>query len=136
MKNQILLSGVAPSGNFHIGNYLGAIKQWVELQKSYRVFAMVADLHAITTPQDPEKLHIKTLEIAKLLVACGINPKKSVVFLQSHVPAHTELGWILNTLTSLGELERMTQFKEKQEKSGVLAGLLNSPTLMAADILL
>lgn len=136
MKKQTLLSGVQPSGNFHIGNYLGAIRQWVEFQKTHRVFAMIADLHAITIPQEPETLRKNTLGVAKLLLACGMDPKNSVIFVQSQISAHTELGWILNTLTPLGELERMTQFKEKQEKSGVLAGLLNYPTLMAADILL
>lgn len=133
---QTLLSGVQPSGNFHIGNYLGAIRQWVEFQKNHRVFAMIADLHAITIPQEPEMLRKNTLSVAKLLLACGIDPKTSILFVQSQIPAHTELGWILNTLTPLGELERMTQFKEKKEKAGVLAGLLNYPTLMAADILL
>ena len=108
----------------------------MELQKSYHVFPMIADLHAITVPQEPEELHKKILEVAALLIACGIDPKKSVVFVQSHVSAHAELGWILNTMTPVGELERMTQFKEKTEKAGVLAGLLNYPTLMAADILL
>lgn len=135
-KKQIILSGIAPSGNFHIGNYLGAIRQWVELQKTHRVFAMIADLHAITIPQEPEMLHKNTLSVARILLACGMDPKKSVIFVQSQISAHTELGWILNTLTPLGELERMTQFKEKKEKAGVLAGLLNYPTLMAADILL
>lgn len=136
MKNQAILSGIAPSGNLHIGNYLGALKQWVDLQNDYTVFAMVADLHAITVPQDPKVLHAKTLEIAKIMVASGIDPKRSVIFIQSHVPAHAELGWILNTLAPVGELERMTQFKEKKEKAGILAGLLNYPTLMAADILI
>ncbi len=131
-----LLSGVQPSGNFHIGNYLGAIRQWVEFQKTHRVFAMIADLHAITIPQEPEMLRKNTLNVARILLACGMDPKKSVIFVQSQIPAHTELGWILNTLTPIGELERMTQFKEKKEKAGVLAGLLNYPTLMAADILL
>ncbi len=133
---QILLSGVQPSGNFHIGNYLGAIKQWVDLQKTHRVFAMIADLHAITIPQESDALRKNTLSVARILLACGMNPKKSVLFVQSQIPAHAELGWILNTITPLGELERMTQFKEKKEKAGVLAGLLNYPTLMAADILL
>lgn len=137
MKSQpILLSGIQPSGDLHIGNYLGAIKQWVELQKSHRVFIAIVDLHAITIPQDPEKLREKTLEVAALLIACGIDPKKSVLFIQSHVPTHTELMWILNTITPVGELERMTQYKEKQEKSGLMAGLLNYPVLQAADILL
>ncbi|TSD04637.1 MAG: tryptophanyl-tRNA synthetase [Parcubacteria group bacterium Greene0714_36] len=131
-----LLSGIQPSGALHIGNYLGAIKQWVDLQRDYRVFAMIADLHAITIPQEPEVLRQKTLEVAALLIACGIDPKKSTVFIQSHVPAHAELAWILNTVTPLGELERMTQFKEKKGKQGELAGLLNYPVLMAADILL
>lgn len=131
-----LLSGIQPSGELHIGNYLGAIKQWVELQKTHRVFITIVDLHAITVPQDPEKLHEKTLEVAALLLACGIDPKKSVLFVQSHVPAHAELMWILNTLTPVGELERMTQFKEKREKAGVLSGLLIYPVLQAADILL
>jgi tryptophanyl-tRNA synthetase len=131
-----LLSGIQPSGDLHIGNYLGAIKQWVELQKRYNVFVAIVDLHAITIPQDPKKLYERTLEVAALLIACGIDPKKSVLFIQSHVPAHTQLAWILNTITPVGELERMTQFKEKREKAGVLAGLLNYPILQSADILL
>lgn len=131
-----ILSGIAPSGNFHIGNYLGAIRQWVEFQKTHQVFAMIADLHAITIPQEPEMLRKNTLGVARILLACGMDPKKSTIFVQSQIPAHTELGWILNTLTPIGELERMTQFKEKKERAGVLAGLLNYPTLMAADILL
>ena len=133
---KISFSGIQPSGTLHIGNYLGAIKQWVELQKSYRVFVMIADLHALTLPQEPEELRKKTSEVAALLVACGIDPGKSFIFIQSHVPAHAELGWILNTITPVGELERMTQFKEKRERAGTLAGLLTYPTLMAADILL
>ena len=136
MKSHVILSGIAPSGNLHIGNYLGALKQWVELQKTHRVFAMVADLHAITTPQEPDELRKKTREVAGLMIACGIDPEESVVFIQSHVPAHTQLAWILNTITPIGELERMTQFKDKKEKAGTLAGLLNYPVLMAADILL
>lgn len=136
MKSQVILSGIMPTGNIHIGNYLGAIKQWVELQKSCHVFVMIADLHTITTPQDPKELSVKTLEVAALLIACGIDPQKSTLFIQSHVPAHAELAWILNTITPIGELERMTQFKEKQDKAGALAGLLNYPVLQAADILL
>src|SRR3989338_1002961 len=141
MQNKIILSGIQPSGDLHIGNYLGAIKQWVELQKSHRVFVIIVDLHAITVPQDPEKLHAKTLETAALLLACGIDPKKSVLFIQSHVPAHTELMWILNTMTPIGELERMTQYKDKRQMTnskghGTFTGLLNYPVLQAADILL
>lgn len=137
MEKPILLSGVQPSGVLHIGNYLGAIRQWADLQQDYQVFAMIADLHAITVPQEPEELRKKTLEIATLLVACGIDPEKSVIFVQSHIPAHAELAWILNTITPLGELERMTQFKDKKEKQAeTYAGLFNYPVLMAADILL
>lgn len=132
----ILLSGIQPSGELHIGNYLGAIKQWVELQKTHRVFIIIVDLHAITVPQEPEKLHENTLKTAGLLLACGIDPEKSTLFIQSHVPAHAELAWILNTITPVGELERMTQYKDKQKKTGVMAGLLNYPVLQAADILL
>lgn len=135
-ERQIMFSGIMPTGNIHIGNYLGAIEGWVQLQKSeWQLYIMIADLHAITTPQDPLKLSKKTLEVAMLLVACGIDPKKTILFVQSHVPAHTELAWILNTITPLGELNRMTQFKEKRGL-GAMAGLLNYPVLQAADILL
>lgn len=135
-EKQILLSGIQPSGQLHIGNYLGAIKQWVAFQKKYKEYIEIADLHAITVPQDPLKLRENTLKTAAWLFACGINPKRSTVFIQSQIPAHTELAWILITLTSIGELERMTQYKEKREKSGLFAGLLNYPVLQAADILL
>ena len=134
-----VLSGVQPSGTLHIGNYLGAIKQFVALQDEYDAFFCVVDLHAITVPQNPEQLRANTLEVAATYLAAGIDPQKSTIFIQSHVPAHAELGWILNTMTPLAELERMTQFKEKaksREREGVYAGLLNYPTLMAADILL
>lgn len=140
MQKPIVFSGIQPSGNLHIGNYLGAIKQFVELQKNTEAIFCVVDEHAITVPQNPEDLWVKTLEVAKLYLACGINPAKTVIFIQSHVPAHAELGWILNTITPLGELERMTQFKDKagelKKSEGIPAGLLNYPTLMAADILL
>ena len=137
MPKNILLSGIQPSGSdLTIGNYLGAIKQWVDLQKTYKMFLPIVDEHAITVPQEPERLHENTLTVASLLLACGIDPKKTTLFLQSHVPAHFELAWLLNTMTPVGELERMVQFKEKSEKAGVLAGLLNYPVLQAADILL
>lgn len=110
---QRLFSGIQPSGNLHLGNYLGAIKQWVELQEKYEAIFCVVDLHAITVPQDPAELRKKTLEIAKIYLAAGIDPNKSTMFIQSHVPAHTELGWILNTVATMGELERMTQFADK-----------------------
>lgn len=133
-----IFSGIQPSGNLHIGNYLGAIKQWVKLQNSdeYRNIFCVVDEHAITIPQDPKVLRKKIMEITLIYLAAGIDPEKSIIFIQSHVPPHTELAWILNTITPLGELERMTQFKDKSERKGLLAGLLNYPTLMAADILL
>ena len=138
-KKKIIFSGTAPSGNIHIGNYLGAIKQWVEMQNTgeYQNIFCVVDEHAITTPQYPAKLRSKILEVFTLYLALGIDPEKSIIFVQSNVPEHTELGWILNTITPIGELERMTQFKDKSQKQkSVLAGLLNYPTLMAADILL
>lgn len=141
MKNgkKTIFSGLAPSGNIHIGNYLGAIKQWVEMQDSeeFQNIFCVVDEHAITTTQDPEKLRAKILEVFILYLACGIDPEKSIIFVQSGVSEHAELGWILNTMTPIGELERMTQFKDKSQKQkSVLAGLLNYPVLMAADILL
>jgi len=138
-KKKTIFSGVAPSGNIHIGNYFGAIKQWVDLQNSgdYRTIFCVVDEHAITVPQDPKKLRAKIMEVAALYLSAGIDPSKSLVFIQSHVSEHAELGWILNTITPLGELQRMTQFKDKSGKQkSILAGLLNYPTLMAADILL
>ncbi len=137
MKQERILSGVQPSGKLHIGNYLGAIKQFVALQNDYEAYYCVVDEHAITTPQNPKDLRRNTLSTALAYLAAGIDPKISVIFVQSHVSAHTELGWILNTQTPIGELERMTQFKDKTAKGGEIhAGLLNYPTLMAADILL
>ncbi|PIR70675.1 MAG: tryptophan--tRNA ligase [Candidatus Niyogibacteria bacterium CG10_big_fil_rev_8_21_14_0_10_42_19] len=139
-KKQTVFSGVQPTGVLHIGNYLGAIRQFVDLQYTNESVFCVVDHHAITVPQVPEEFHENTLKVAMLYIACGIDPKESIVFIQSHSTEHTELAWILNTMTPLGELERMTQFKEKTEgrtkKEGVLAGILNYPTLMAADILL
>ncbi len=138
-NKKVIFSGVAPSGNIHIGNYLGAIKQWVESQEkpdNKNIFCIV-DQHAITIPQDPEKLKSKIMEVAMLYLATGIDPEKSIIFIQSQVPEHSELNWILSTITPLGELERMTQFKDKSQKQkSVLAGLLNYPILMASDILL
>ncbi len=134
-----LFSGIQPSGNLHLGNYLGAIKQWVDMQDDHEAIFCIVDLHAITVPQDPVALRAKTLEIAKIYLASGINPEKSTLFIQSHVPAHTELGWILNTIARMAELERMTQFKDKAQKGGAGesgVGLFTYPVLMAADILL
>lgn len=116
MKQRIF-SGIQPSGNLHIGNYLGAIKNWVKLQDEYDSIFCVVDLHAITVPQDPEKLRQKTIEIAKIYLAAGIDPSKCSIFIQSHVKEHAELMWILNTIAKIGELERMTQFKDKSRIS-------------------
>jgi tryptophanyl-tRNA synthetase len=135
-EKQIAVSGVQPSGDIHVGNYLGAIKQFIELQNNYHTYFFIADLHALTEQPDPKQLEKRTIELAAMYLACGLDPKKTTLFLQSHIHQHTELGWILNTMTPMGELERMTQYKEKSEKHGVLAGLFNYPTLMAADILL
>lgn len=138
MEKETIFSGVAPSGIIHLGNYLGAIKNWVELQPDYRNIFCVVDLHAITIPQYPLELKKKTLEVAKVYLAAGIDPKKSIIFVQSHVKEHAELTWILNTITRLPELERMTQYKEKalQHKKDLNMGLFDYPVLMAADILL
>ncbi len=134
-----VFSGVQPSGHLTIGNYLGALKQWVKVQHEYDSFFCVVDLHAITVPQDSDALRAGSREVAGLYLACGIDPKISTVFIQSHVPAHSELAWILGCYSPLGWLYRMTQFKDKSAKQGtdsVGAGLLFYPTLMAADILL
>lgn len=134
-----LFSGVQPSGNLHLGNYLGAIQNWITLQDEYEAIFCVVDLHAITVPQDPVELRKKTIEIAKIYLAAGIDPSKATLFVQSHVPEHTELAWILNTVARLGDLEKMTQFKDKSgksEKETIGVGLYDYPVLMAADILL
>lgn len=138
-NKKIIFSGVVPSGNIHIGNYFGAIRQWVELQNTgeHKNIFCVVDEHALTTPQDPAKLRSKILEVFTLYLALGLDPEKSIIFVQSSVSEHAELGWILNTITPIGELERMTQFKDKSQKQkSILAGLLNYPVLQAADILL
>jgi tryptophanyl-tRNA synthetase len=136
-----VLSGVQPSGNLHLGNYLGAIKRWVDNQEQFDNFFCIVDLHAITVPQDPDALRRTTRELAAFYLAAGIDPQKSTVFVQSHVPAHAELAWLLNCITPMGWLERMTQFKDKSAKEGdnkerISTGLFDYPVLMAADILL
>ena len=132
-----IFSGIQPSGELHIGNWLGAVQNWVNLQRTYDCIFCVVDLHAITSKYDPASLAIRTREMATGLLACGIDPARSVLFVQSHVPEHSELQWLLNTVTPIGELERMTQFKDKSQRfESVPAGLLNYPVLMAADILL
>lgn len=133
-----VFSGVRPSGKVTIANYIGAISQWLELQKTRENIFCIVDLHAITTSTDPKELKKNILEFAKIYLASGIDPKKSNIFVQSHRPEVTELAWILSTITYFGELKRMTQFKEKAEKhpENINAGLFNYPILMAADILL
>jgi tryptophanyl-tRNA synthetase len=138
MGKQRILSGVQPTGNLHLGNYLGAIRNWVEAQGEYDNFFCVVDLHAITVPHNPATLAQDTYTIAALYLACGIDLQYSTIFVQSHVSAHSELAWLLNCVTPLNWLERMIQFKEKALKQGenVSVGLLDYPVLMAADILL
>jgi len=132
-----ILSGIQPTGQLHIGNYLGATRNWTELQLNHDCFFMIADLHALTASQDPKEFAGTTLAKFVELLAVGLNPEKCVIFVQSQIKEHTELAWILSTLTPLGELERMTQFKDKAKKydTNINAGLLTYPTLMAADIL-
>ena len=138
MGKQRVLSGVQPTGNLHLGNYLGAIRNWVEIQDQYDNFFCVVDLHAITVPHNPATLAADTYAIAALYLACGIDLQYSSIFVQSHVSAHSELAWLLNCITPLNWLQDMIQFKEKALKQGenVGAGLLTYPVLMAADILL
>jgi tryptophanyl-tRNA synthetase len=133
-----LFSGIQPSGDIHIGNYLGAIRNWVQLLEEFECLYCVVDLHAVTIPYEPATLQARILETAAVNIACGIDPVRCTLFVQSHVPEHTELTWLLNTVTPVGDLFRMTQFKDKarQHEAAVNAGLLNYPVLMAADILL
>ena len=137
-KKKVILSAIQPSGTITLGNYLGALRNWVKLQDDYNCIFAIADLHAITVRQDPQKFRQNILNAYALLLACGIDPEKSPVFIQSHVHTHAELAWLLNCYTQFGELSRMTQFKDKSQKyaNNVNAGLFTYPTLMAADILL
>lgn len=137
-KTKILFSGIQPTGNIHIGNYLGALKNWVELQDKYKTIYSIVDWHALTIDQDPKKYKDRVLETAIDLLAIGIDPKKSILFVQSQVKGHTDLAWIFNTLTPTAELERMTQYKDKakQNKHNINVGLFDYPVLQAADILL
>jgi tryptophanyl-tRNA synthetase len=137
MEKKRVFSGIQPSGDLHIGNYLGAISRWVEGQEDGLNIFCVVDMHAITVPQSPAVLREKTFEVVGLLLASGIDPKKSILFVQSHNPDHANLAWVLNCFTSMGQMSRMTQFKEKSEKKKfVSVGLFDYPALMAADILL
>jgi len=137
-KNKIVFSGVQPSGDLHIGNYLGAIKNFISMQHEYDCLFCVVDLHAITVKQDPIELKNNTYEVVATYIASGIDPKRSIIFNQSHVSSHAELAWILNCVCRIGWLNRMTQFKEKagNDKENASSGLFSYPTLMAADILL
>ncbi|WP_026196333.1 tryptophan--tRNA ligase [Corynebacterium lubricantis] len=139
-EKQRVLSGIQPTADsYHLGNYLGALKQWIELQEEFDAFYFIPDLHAITVEQDPEELRHRTVAGAAQLIALGIDPAKSTLFVQSHVPQHAELTWVLQCLTGFGEASRMTQFKDKSQKQGqdrTTVGLFTYPVLMAADILL
>ena len=132
-----IFSGVQPTGNLHLGNYLGAIKNWVSLQKDFECIFCIVDLHAITIKQDPKELENNTIEVTAAYLASGINPKKTIIFNQSSVSAHTELTWLLSCFTPIGWLNRMTQFKEKagKRKDNAVLGLYSYPVLMASDIL-
>lgn len=139
MENKkIIFSGVQPSGNITLGNYLGAIKNWVGLQDEYNCCYAMMDMHTITVRQTPAELRKRTLDLMKIYIACGIDPEKSLLFIQSQVPAHAQLAWVLDCYTYMGELSRMTQFKDKCAKhaDNINAGLFTYPVLMAADILL
>ncbi|BDM65910.1 tryptophan--tRNA ligase [Shewanella sp. NFH-SH190041] len=138
MSKPIVFSGAQPSGELTIGNYLGAMRQWVNMQDSHDCLYCVVDQHAITVRQDPAKLREACLDTLALYLACGIDPQKSTVFVQSHVPQHAQLAWALNCYTQMGELSRMTQFKDKSQKhaNNINVGLFGYPVLMAADILL
>lgn len=133
-----LFSGIQPSGDLMIGNYIGSIKNWVKMQDDYNCLFSLVNMHAITVEQDPKELHQRSLDFVALYLASGIDPNKSTVFIQSHVPEHAELAWILNCSTYMGELSRMTQFKDKSQKheQNINVGLFDYPVLMAADILL
>lgn len=137
-NKKTIFSGIQPSGDLTIGNYFGALKNWVKLQEEYNSFYCIVDLHAITVRQIPKELRRRTLEVLAIYIAAGLDPEKSTLFIQSHVPEHVEAAWLLNCFTYLGELNRMTQFKDKSQNAGesISAGLLNYPVLMASDILL
>ena len=138
MEKKTILSGIQPSGEFTLGSYLGALRNWAKLSEEYNCFYMIVDMHAITARQNPSDLRKRALEQIAQLIACGIDPEKNTLFIQSHVPAHAQLGWVLNCYTMFGELSRMTQFKDKSSKNAenINAGLFTYPALQAADILL
>ena len=137
-EKKVMLSGIQPSGDLHLGNYLGPLRHWPEMIEEFDCYFFMADLHTITVRQDPAQLRKRTLTQIAQYIACGLDPEKCVLFVQSHVPAHTQLSWVLNCYTMFGELNRMTQFKDKSAKhaENVNAGLFTYPVLMAADILI
>ena len=137
-QKKVMLSGIQPSGDLHLGNYLGAIKTWADRSDKYDCYYFMADMHTITVRQTPADLRRRTLEQLAIYIACGLDPEKNTLFVQSHVPAHAQLGWVLDCYTMFGELSRMTQFKDKslRHKDNINAGLFTYPSLMAADILL
>lgn len=138
IKKKVMLSGIQPSGDLHLGNYLGAVKNWAELPEQFDCFYFMADLHTLTVRQDPKELRRRSTAQLAQYIACGLDPEKNTLFLQSHVHEHAELGWILNCYTMFGELSRMTQFKDKSARhtDNINGGLFTYPSLMAADILL
>ena len=137
-RRKVIFSGIQPSGNLTLGNYIGALRNWKLLEDDYDCIYSVVDLHAITVRQDPAQLRQRCLQVASILLACGLDPEKSLIYCQSHVPAHCQLAWVLNCFTYMGELSRMTQFKDKAARhaDNINAGLFDYPVLMAADILL
>lgn len=137
MDKKIVYSGIQPSGSLTIGNYIGALSNFIGLQEEYNCLYCIVDMHAITVYQEPKNLRKNTLDVLALYLAAGLDPEKSIIYIQSHVPQHVELAWCLNTMAGVGQLQRMTQFKDKSAKSKeVMAGILNYPILMASDILL
>lgn len=138
MSKKVIFSGIQPTGNLTLGNYLGALNNWKKMQDEYECYYCVVDLHALTIRHEPETLRQNTLNLLALYIAAGISPEKSHIFMQSHVPAHSQLAWVLNCYTYMGELSRMTQFKDKSAKhaDNINSGLFTYPVLMAADILL
>ena len=137
-NKKVVYSAVQPSGNLTIGNYVGSIRNWIDMQDDYTCYFAIANMHAITVKQDPALLRRHTLELAALYIACGLDPEKCALYVQSMVPQHAELCWALNTITYVGEMQRMTQFKDKSAKhaDNINMGLMDYPVLMAADILL
>ena len=135
-NNKRVFSGVQPTGNVHVGNYIGAFKNWVSMQEEWETIYCIVDLHAMTVPYDPSEFVRQRIDMVKAVLASGVDPDRSLLYFQSHVPQHAELTWILSTITGIGQLERMTQYKEKSDRAGQNLGLLSYPVLMAADIMI